>query len=154
MYPYRNSRFHASWNIGIAVMHSTGEHWGLGLDASYSQEGASFQHEDLRSSIQLSYVRLPLRVNYFFRRYGNDLRPRISVGPCLGVLLNDQDHAGYRTLDGGLSGSAGFSYRLLRGLWLTWDATYNHGLQTIPTNDPNLPSNGNIRADIGLMAGF
>jgi outer membrane protein W len=154
LFPYNNCGYHSSWEIGLALMYMADDHIGFSLDGLYSSEGATFKTGDLSSKTMLSYMRIPLKVNYFFRGAEKDFRPKIAIGPSLGILLEEADYSGYEKIDYGATGSLGFSYRLLRGFWLSCDAGYYHSLKDISPADPENVRNGNLRLEIGLLVGL
>ena len=154
LYPYANCIFHPSWQIGIATMFMGGDHVGLSIDGLYSAEGARFRSGDLEAGISLSYFRLPVKLNYFFRPEAKDFRPKISVGPSFGFLMKENDYKAYQRFDLGATASAGFSYRILRGFWLHWDAAYYHGLKDMDLSNKEKDQNANLRMEIALMVGF
>lgn len=148
-----NCIYNSSWNIGLAMMYSPSDHFAIGLDLGYSSEGAAFKTGDLSQGIQLDYLRLPLKIMYFFRKYEHDLRPKIGVGPSLGILLNKKEN-GFPLTDAGANALMGFNYRLLGGVWLTVDLGYYYGLNEVYTTHTQTFRNNHVRLDLGIMLGF
>src|SRR3954465_13603514 len=82
--PYQHYTFMSSWNAGLSAVYAPKEHWGIGLDVVYSGEGSKLQVGDDATTVQLDYLRIPIKAVYFFRRYEDDFRPKISLAPTLG----------------------------------------------------------------------
>jgi hypothetical protein len=154
--PYKGSRFQPSWDAGIAAIYAPGAHWGIELDVRYSEEGAKIVDEENRSTnaIYLSYVRVPLKAVYFFRKYENDFRPKIGLGPAVGFLTEQVNSRGANSFDYGANASLGFHYRLVRAIWLTADLNYYQGFKDIYEITSERELNGNARLDLGLSFGF
>ena len=153
--PYAGAKFQPSWNAGITAIYSPCVHWGAELDIRYSAEGAKIEdREGVTSVTELRYIRVPLKAVYFFRKYENDFRPKISLGPAIGFLTEQINSTGARSVDFGANASLGFHYRLVRAIWLTADVNYYQGF--IDTYDATLEKklNGNIRLDLGISFGF
>jgi hypothetical protein len=150
--PYSNNVFHSSWAAGLAMEYRTGERLAFGADILYSSEGAKLKSGDLTASTELDYLRVPLRVLYYFGDSDKDFRARIFGGPTPGILF--AENTGYKDFDLGLNAGLGMSYRLMDDFWITADADYYHGLMdTNPASTVN-EKNGNIRIDLGLMFSF
>ena len=81
-----------TWNAGATFVYSTESHLGFGADLKFSQEGTSTSYDVLGTqydnTLCLNYLRLPLRAIYFFGDYGQSVRPKIFLGPTLGILLS------------------------------------------------------------------
>lgn len=138
--------FHPSWNVGLTMNYSRWTRAGVSADILFSQEGGSFKTNQGREiDVNLSYLRIPLKFAYFFGDPGSNFRPKITIGPSLGFLIDDElkmdegtsnpnlsSSENYETLDLGAQGTIGFNYRLGDGgLWLNADAYYYHGLLEI-----------------------
>jgi outer membrane protein W len=151
-----NNSFNGSWFIGLGTMYQLSEHVGIGADALYSSEGASYKVGDATVSTQLDYFRIPVKVAYYFKPLNEDLRPKIGAGLNVGFLMSDPKNtsAGYEDLDFGGNVFAGVDYRLLDGFWLTFDANYYNGFTDIYKGNSGSDMNRNIRLDIGLMIAF
>jgi hypothetical protein len=152
--PYNNWAYNSSWNVGLSMMYSPSEHFGLVLDGVFSSEGAKFRSGEFQSKMQFDYFRIPLKATVFFRKYENDLRPKFGIGPTLGILLNDDKLPSAAKTDWGANVAAGVNYRLLRGFWLTLDLDYYQGFTDVIKNNLEKDRNGNLRLNIGLMVGL
>lgn len=155
-----NVKAKPGFNVGLIYNNSFLEHWGAGLSLLYSAEGAKAEVSDI--STNLTYIRLPLRLQYFFGDFGQAFRPKIYVGPSLAFLVGaklDQNgnnidvKDGYEKFDLGLLAGLGFNYRLKDQTWLNFDLGYTHGLLDISTGS-NEPKNRLINANVGVAFGF
>ncbi|MBL7921796.1 MAG: PorT family protein [Bacteroidia bacterium] len=152
--PYSNPSFMPSWDAGMSAIYSPFEHLGFGIDGTYSREGVKFETPEYTSETELNYVRVPVKVIYFFRDYEKDFRPKVAIGPTIGFLTNKGENAGYNKTDIGANASLGFNYRLLRAVWLNLDASYYQGLTDVYKSNNEKDLNGNVRLNLGLSFGF
>lgn len=152
--PYSNYEFNPSWNAGLSAVISPWEHWGVGVDVNYSAEGATFDYGDHTIQNNLDYLRVPLKAIYFFRTYEMDFRPKISLGPTVGFLVNDPNTLKANSFDLGGTFNVGFNYRLIRAVWLTVDAGYYQGFLDVYDANTDTDLNGNMRLDVGVSFGF
>jgi hypothetical protein len=153
IYPYNNCVYHSSWAIGLSTMYLFKTNMGLGIDALYSSEGATFKSGDLKAETKLDYLRLPVRFYYTLGKDESNFRPRIAAGPALGFLM-DGSATGHEKMDFGINAGLGFQYRLSTGFWLTMDADYYHGLMDVYKANTESDNNANIRLNIGVMVGL
>ncbi len=152
--PYSDYAYNSSWDGGISFIYAPWKHFGVGLDALYSSEGASFKISDDIQSVQLNYIRVPVKAIYFFRDYEKDFRPKIAIGPTIGFLMNESNNGQASFLDVGANASLGFNYRLARAIWFNADASYYNGFTDIYSGNTLYDFNGNIRLDLGISFGF
>jgi hypothetical protein len=153
--PFAGAKFQPSWDAGVAMIYSPCVHWGTELDIRYSVEGAKFKDvENVTSVTDLRYIRIPLKAVYFFRKYEDDFRPKITFGPTVGFLTEQINSRGARSTDFGVNASLGFHYRLVRAIWLTADANYYQGLLDVYAATSEKERNANIHLDIGISFGF
>jgi hypothetical protein len=152
--PYKNYAFNTSSNLGLSAVVSPWANWGIGLDAVFSSEGATYKSSDVEFAQQLDYIRIPLKAIYFFRNYEHDFRPKVTLGPSLGILINEKNSFDASMLDLGANASIGFNYRLIRAVWLNADVNYYQGFTDVYTNNSVKDLNGNIRLDLGVSFGF
>ncbi len=154
--PYRGAKFQPSWDAGISMIYAPGVHWGVELDLRYSAEGSKIEDEvyKITSVTELRYIRVPLKAVYFFRKYENDFRPKISLGPTFGFLTEQINSTGAKSFDFGATAALGFHYRLVRAIWLTADVNYYQGFIDIYDRGTEKELNGNLRLDLGLSFGF
>ena len=157
------SRFQPAANFGISLIHSANDHVGIGLDLKYSIEGGAKKVSGLTNNNDLRYLRIPVKAIYFFNEYGDAIRPKVSLGPSMGVLLGGKTTLGsaefaskdiFKTLDFGLAANAGVHVRMISGTWLTFDLNYYHGLSDVSSSVNSVFRNRNLQVNAGLMIGF
>lgn len=160
MVPYQNYIFCPSWDAGVSAIYAPGKHWGLGVDALYSMEGAKFEYLNAEtgasSDVQatLDYIRIPVKAIYFFRDYTKDFRPKVALGPSLGILVGEVNSRNAASIDLGGKFTAGFNYRVAKAIWINVDASYYQGFMDIYSNNSENDFNGNVRLDAGINFGF
>lgn len=172
-----NTDFKISPALGIGMVYSKHEHIGWGADLLVSHEG--YTSETMLEGNKYDVIVNPvfLRLNpkflYFFGRYGDGIRPKLYVGPSLGVKIDEvrdfsinnegngdadlnTDSDMFNTVDFGLQAGAGVNIRLKSNMWLGLDAGYYHGLLDMLDNqfgDANNMSR-NVRLNVGVMWGL
>ncbi len=152
-------------NAGLTMVYSTEEHWGIGVDLKYSGEGVETKLRGLTAKTHLNYVRVPVKVIYFFNNFGNDFRPKIYLGPTLGILTGGKTERFlevgtikfdskdlYEGVDLGLTFGTGFNYRVAPGTWLNLDLAYGHGFTDIAKS--GTAYNRNLSLNVGLAWGL
>jgi outer membrane protein W len=157
-----NSKFKAAGNFGLSSVYSASEHFGIGVDAKYSIEGAKTKTGNFEQEWDLHYVRIPVKAIYFFNNYGSRVRPKIYAGPSLGFLSSskfmqtgqsEQDMKGAtESFDIGATGGVGLNYRLVNKTWFNADLGYYHGFKEI--NKQGDYSNRNLMLNVGGLFGL
>ena len=118
--------------------------------------------EGLKAKTTLHYVRIPLRLDYFFGTIEDDFRPKIYAGPSVGFLVKADSKFSilktdvtneYEPFDLGLSLGTGFNYRIAPSTWLNVDITYTHGMRSIAKNGSDLKNRG-MGVAAGIAFGF
>lgn len=128
-----NAKSRIGISAGAFANYSIDEHYGLNMKLIFSQLGAKIENSTI--SNRLNYFQIPLSGVYFFGVAGNSLRPKIFVGPYVGILLNAKDNNGndivvangddyFNKLDFGGQIGVGFNYRIMSRTWLNVDASY------------------------------
>jgi outer membrane protein W len=162
------NRFNASPYLGVGLVYARDAHWGYGGQAEFSWEG--YRVADQAGNISVAtpmYLRVPLRVYYFFGDYKNAVRPKVYLGPSFGLKLSEQDAmrggdvlasddiGTFRTFDFGLNGGVGLNVRLNKGVWLNTDLGYYQGL-TDAVKDPagKYNTNQNLALSAGILFGI
>jgi hypothetical protein len=170
-------------NAGGFLVYSVKEHFGISLDLLYSSEGAKYSYAlngstpiiNTKYDVSLHYLRIPLQANFFLNQYGDVFRPKITLGPSFGFLLNtkrsytttitdngttvitnysDTNKDAYNSVDvGGIAG-LGFNYRLAEALWLNFDADYYFGFTDVPTTSGTSIKNNVASVSLGLAFGI
>jgi outer membrane protein W len=149
-----NKQFKSSTNFGASLIYSTKSSFGVGVDVKYSFEGGERKYQSAvagvmtEEDVNLQYIRVPVKAMWFFGKYGNRVRPKISLGPSIGVLVGGKTHVRNMTnagaliselaavnskdnwdrYDVGLTGAAGINFRIVSRTWLNADVAYLHGL--------------------------
>lgn len=170
-------QFNPAGNFGLAFVHSTKSSFGFGADLKFSSEGGQEEYTSGSSKFEhttdFNYLRVPLKAIFFFGRYGQKVRPKIHIGPSIGLLIGANDKIlntangsvlvdkkstdDYHNLDVGLNGGIGFNYRLVKNTWFTTDLNYYSGFTgTRKTSNTSLPRyiNNNIALNIGVNWGI
>lgn len=159
-----DGRFHPSYNLGGKLVYSFVSHWGVSADVKFSSEGETVGvDKDNKTVFRASYIRIPLQGIYFFGDYGDQVRPKISVGPSFGFLVGGESKQfvnGNETnvvktkdiaesFDFGLTGAIGLNVRVAKATWLNADIAYYHGLTDVVSNGD--AKNRNIGINIGVL---
>lgn len=161
---------HPAWNLGGTFIHSTTNHWGFGFDIKYSSEGRTTRYapNDHEERLNLDYVRVPLRVTYFFNGLDKNVRLKLSLAPTLGFLaaahyiIKDVDgHEIYNNsvkddvngFDFGLTFGGGVNFRVSDRAWLTTELAYYNGFVNV-ANNGGTTLNRNLAFNLGLMFGI
>lgn len=154
--PY-TSKFYPTWTAGLSCIYSPGEHWGVGGDLRFSKEGSKTSSvEGISDEIELYYLRIPVKGMYFFGDVADDFRPKITLGPSIGFLVDEKNTtwAPANKVDFGLNGSAGFNYRLMQDFWLNVDANYYQGLTRVRNATTERELNGSVGLQVGVLFGL
>ncbi len=152
-------------NAGLTIVYSTEEHWGLGVDLKYSGEGVETKYLGITAKSKLNYLRIPVKIIYFFNSFENDFRPKVYLGPSFGILAGGETkqflEIGTRTVDSkdlyedsdlGLIFGTGFNYRIAPRTWLNVDVAYNHGFTDIAKSGAGY--NRNVNLNLGVAWGL
>lgn len=161
--------FHPSYNVGLKMVYSIVNHWGISADLKFSGEGGRFNLKtgDNEFIYRANYIRLPIQGIYFFGEYGQAVRPKISLGPSFGFLVggkykqevNEQStyeqniNQLFKGFDLGLNVAAGANFRVSPNTWLNTDLTYYHGLSDVSESDNTIRNRG-IGVNVGLLFGI
>jgi hypothetical protein len=166
-----NSEFMPHGNVGLSFIHSTQTNFGYGADLKYSWEGARAENEqlNLERSLSLQYIRIPIKLMYFFGNYGQRVRPKIYAGPSLGFLVDAKEEVKgntnfeaevddqFHNFDIGIQGGVGLNYRLVRNTWFTADLNYYNGFRDIRQQNSGGTkrlSNNNLALNVGVNWGI
>ncbi|GAB2673816.1 hypothetical protein GCM10027036_29040 [Flavihumibacter cheonanensis] len=166
-----NSRYQPAGNLGLSLTYSTETNWGFGADLKWSIEGGKTSTANFTSTTRLDYVRVPVKVMYFFGERGNAFRPKLTVGPSVGFLVGGKNEATTiagdtkttvetnasdfaKSVDLGVAASAGFNYRLVERTWLNVDLNYYHGLTDVLEAASVDQKNRNIGINVGVSFGI
>jgi len=165
------SKFHPSFTAGISAIYAKNPHWGFGGELLYEQLGFTknivikptsviepwlVTPLDYDQTKDVSYIRIPLRVYYFFGQYKQKVRPKVYAGPSFGFKLAENNKlegnddytktwissAGeksfpnpeFNTFDLGLQVGVGANITLGKAVWLNADINYYQGFLDAMTN--------------------
>lgn len=165
--------FHPSFHAGVGLIYAKHEHWGLGGEVLFSQEGytkefsqANFAYREAHS---VGYIRIPLRAYYFFGQFQDKVRPKVYLGPSFGIrtmenselttlsgaeVLPAKMHE-FNTFDFGLQAGVGANVTLGKSTWLNLDLNYYQGLaDALNDNMPTLSSGYNMNQKLALQVGL
>lgn len=192
------SKFHPSFTAGLSAIYAKSPHWGFGGELLYEQVGftknISFKPEsaiepwlvtplDYDQRKDVSYIRIPLRVYYFFGKYKQKVRPKVYAGPSFGLKLSENNklegnddytatwinsgsadvlpNPEFNTFDIGLQVGAGANITLGKAIWLNADINYYQGFWDAMKNSEisSIRSNGtnwnqNLRLQVGVLFGL
>lgn len=151
--PYGNSVFMPSMSVGVFGIYSPIEHFGIGMDVRYSQEGSKVDNaEGGTTTTRIDYVRIPVRAMWFAGELGDDFRPKVTLGPSFGFKTKYDGPSVYNPngFDIGLLGSAGFNYRVARATWLNFDVGYYQGITEVLPQSARAERNGNVSVNLGV----
>lgn len=155
---------HPAYNIGGRMVYSFVTNWGISGDVKFSSEGQSVgSNKDNRVTQRANYIRIPLQGIYFFGKYGDRVRPKISFGPSFGILVggkvraiddgNEISETKVKTFlkggDFGFTITGGGNVRIATATWLNLDLSYYHGLTDIAKNGEN-GKNRNLGINAGV----
>lgn len=158
-------------SAGVTFIYSAGPHWGLGIDLKYSREGSKLESSmlGLEGITNASYLRVPVKAIYFFGELGEKARPKVMLGPTMGILLggkqkikNNEGEVLFETpvkdvmhtFDIGVQAGAGLNLRLSRNTWLNTDVSYYHGLRDLHKTGDDDWKNRNISLNVGVAFGI
>ncbi len=134
------NRYKAGLNFGAVGVYSVDSHWAVALEVNYSQKGNSPVQN---SFVKLNYLDIPIYINYFFGQAGEKFRPKVFLGPYVGVLMVAKTKVGgiesgdlkslYNPTDFGVLAGAGFHYKFSEtgDNWLIFDVRYAYGLSDL-----------------------
>ena len=151
-------------NAGLKYTYSNYVRFGLGADLAFSQEGVIVKNGGISTKTTLNYVRIPLKVYYFFNNLENPFRPKVYLGPSLGFMTKAKvKSAGVTTdvtdfiqnFDLGIQVGTGFNYKFAPRSWFTFDLNYTHGLSNIVKAESTTSHyNRSVGVTMGLAWGF
>jgi hypothetical protein len=153
MSPVRNSDFNPAYSAGAFAIYSPAEHWGIGMDVRYSIEGVKKVAPEVgERNLQYDYLRVPIRAMYFFGDWGDDFRPKVTLGPSMGFLLKQESppYTPENKFDIGLTATGGFNYRIHDNTWLNFDLGCYHGLKDVVEGTGQSEKNRNIGVNLGI----
>ncbi len=165
-----NNRFKPSAHLGIAMIYSRFEHWGWGTELTASQEGYSTAIGNQTFTYDPTYLRMTPKAYYFFGNYGDNIRPKIYLGPSVAYKVAEDRYVGgpnnsdvrytdrgsymINDWDLGVDVGAGVNIKVAPYTWLNLDADYYHGLLDVTRMNGMNNMNRSLRANVGVMMGI
>ena len=153
--PYNNDvEFQPQYSVGLTTCYSFDDYWGITGSALYSSEGRLMDDGRKRSDIRLDYIRIPVRGIFFFAGMDEAVRPKISVGPSLGILVNeDGTTVGQKaeSADFGVNATGGFDIKVNDDVSITAEVSYYQGFIKNRPNYDKKEYNGNVGINVGLL---
>jgi len=166
-------QFNPGFKVGVALTYSINPNWGVGFDAVYANEG--FKAENTVANFKstnhtnLNYVRVPLKLSYFFGVLGDKFRPKLYIGPSFGFLVGGKSKYetqnlttgtivkseslskdNFKGFDMGAMVGAGFNYRIGTSTWLNFDLNYTNGLIDVSKSESSWNANRNYGISLGV----
>jgi opacity protein-like surface antigen len=165
---YDDKEMHVSYGFGMRMVASVHPNWGISSDLKFSSEGGTFGKDgsDARRVFRANYLRHALQGVYFFGDRGNRVRPKISVGPSVGIYAGGKSRLKdggsesmpdikskniFKTWDFGLTGAAGVNVRLKETVWLSAEGAYYHGLTDVNDLTSQTMHHRGLAFNIGLL---
>lgn len=155
------------WNTGLTMTYSSWEHWGFGGDILYMRTGGYYSVDrvtDTRHTVHTDFVRIVPKATYFFRGLEDAFRPKVFLGPNLGILTMARDknrriglYDEYYPVEIGATVGTGFNWRLARAVWFNMDVEYLVGLNKINrvnTYNPNNLRTNSLSGSVGVAFGI
>lgn len=165
-----NNRFKTSAHLGIAMIYSRFEHWGWGTELTASHEGYSTAIGNQTFTYDPTYLRMTPKAYYFFGNYGDNIRPKIYLGPSVAYKVAEDRYVGgpnnsdvrytdrgsymINDWDLGVDVGAGVNIKVAPYTWLNLDADYYHGLLDVTRMNGMNNMNRSLRANVGVMMGI
>ncbi len=156
--------FKPSWNAGVILNYSTSENVGFAADILWSMEGSLNERrsDGVQTDLSLQYIRVPLKFAYFFGSFEDSFRPKVTIGPSMGFLIDaksDTEGEGsavdvrksYQDFDLGVNATIGFNLKLAENIWLNTDFNYYTGFTAIHFADQY---NSNYGVRVGVAFGL
>ena len=152
--------FKPNLNAGVIINYSNMKHTGLAAEILWSMEGARVQSGGYEGDLTMHYIRVPLRFAYYFGDFEDNFRPKITIGPSMGFLVNatsDSDAPGatrsnvtssYNMFDIGGIATVGFNLKLATNIWLNTDFNYYTSFRPIVSSQYN--SNFGLRVGVAF----
>jgi outer membrane protein W len=140
-------------SAGIFANYSINEKIGLNVKALFSQMGVASSVSD--EKFRLNYVQIPLTGVYFFGQTGDKFRPKVFLGPYVGILLGAKNgdvdiKESFKSVDFGGQVGLGFNYSLKERMWLNVDLGYTAGFSNVFDTEIIEGKNNALSLNVGL----
>jgi outer membrane protein W len=153
--PYNSDiEFQPHYSVGLTTLVNINDNWGLVGSALYSSEGRLMDDGRTKTDIRLDYIRIPVRGIFYFTGMDQTVRPKISAGPSLGILVNeDGTTVGKKaeSADFGVNATGGVDIKLNEDVLLTAEVNYYQGFIKNRPNYDKKEYNGNIGFNLGVL---
>jgi hypothetical protein len=164
---FRGDISNNDWKTGATIggfyNYSSESGFGFSGQLLFTQLGAQVSNKT--NEVNLNYIQVPLLLTYFLGRRGEAFRPKLFIGPNVGILLSAKDKDGidisgddnnptYTPLDLGATAGIGFNYRIDPKVWLNFDVRYGLGLVDIARNNNTKLYNQNVGINLGVSFPF
>ena len=172
-----DSKFNPAWNAGLSLIYSSKSNFGLGVDVKYSAEGNKTTYtaagipeqpnNTVTETVNVNYIRVPVKLIYFFGNNKSAVRPKIYAGPSFGFLTGGNiadELSGIKTkvdtkdyiknFDFGVTAAAGLNFRVAPRTWLNTDIAFYQGLTDITKSNNSTQHNANVGVNLGLLIGL
>lgn len=160
------NQFYPGFVGGAFLMYSSLNHFGISVDALYSQRGASFRNPNgsgLTYDQRINYLEIPVALRYFLTLNGN-FRPNLLLGPSLALKLNAKNKSLPAPANDNSAAFNSADLGLMAGFQLNWkglrerqrfliDARYTYGLSDITALDNGNVNNSTITLTLGYGFG-
>ncbi len=133
-----NNIFKPGLNLGLFINSSRNAKSGLKTQFLYSQLGSEFEGTD--NKLKLQYFQIPVMGVLYLNDRSNKFRPKILIGPYLGVKLsgiggvskaNQYNTPNFNFLDLGGKAEVGFNYKLGERMWLNTEIFFAQGFTDV-----------------------
>jgi hypothetical protein len=158
-----NNHWKAGLTVGGFYNYSSRSGFGFSGQLLYTQMGAKVNNKT--DEINLNYLQVPLFATFFFGQRGNELRPKLFLGPTANFLLSarnedsesirgDRNNRQFNPFDLGITGGAGLNYLINDKVWLNFDVRYGIGLLDVSKNPSVFLANNNWGINMGVSFPF
>ena len=157
---------------GIDFVDFIDVHFAFGAQLNAAAEGYKYSWYGSKRADRPEYLRLPLRVYYYFGDHTNRVRPDIFFGPAFGYKFSEyrpahivagSDNAGtsergssdlFKNFDTGIDGGAGIAITLSDKTSLTVDLEYYKGFTDVLNDPVDDSDNDNHDLDLSISLLF
>lgn len=167
-FPY--DEIQPGYNAGVFGWYSSESRWAVGGDLTYRQTGGEYERTFIGlptnspEETRLNYVSLAPRIGFFLNDFDSKWRPKVTVGPTIGYLLNADDIPGDFNIENeikdwnfGAVAGIGLNYEVAQAIWINADVDYNFGINNISTASNTIPerlTNQGLGINLGVAFGL
>lgn len=158
--------FKTTGYLGVGMVKMSSTHWAWGGQLALSSEGYQLNFLNSVQKVTPIYLRMPMRVYYFFGRPGYAVRPELYLGPSFGMKVAEHSSTSnyynevymtrntenFRRFDAGIDGGAGLNINLTRAIALNIDLGFYQGITDAVKDAQNTYNpNEDVDLNVGLM---